>query len=117
MSRLVRVSSRLWCVRYSRRRGEPATLVWRYAVEDAVHGEAQAVAAESVLVQVGQEIGSDGMNLAITALAVPDQERKSGVRVQPEGEHQHSFGLLDRQRAVGPSSGSQSWRLLAHPQP
>lgn len=96
MSRLVSVSNRLWCRGCSRRRGEPAALVWRHAiVEDAVHGETQAVAAESVLVQVGQEIGSDRMNLAIAALAVPDQERESGVCVQPEGQHQRSFGLLD----------------------
>jgi hypothetical protein len=63
--------------------------------DDAVYGEAQAVAAEPVLMKMGQEIGSNRVNLAIAALAVPDQERESSVRVQPEGQHQRPFGLLD----------------------
>ena len=56
-------------------------------VKEAVNREAQAVAAEPVLMKMGQEIGSNQMNLAIAALAVSDQERESSVRVQPEGQH------------------------------
>jgi hypothetical protein len=35
------------------------------------------------------------MNLAIAVLAVPDQEFEGGVHVQPEGQHENTFGLLD----------------------